>query len=497
MARKNFLSYFLVSMLLAFQSGCSSSESSQTDRPTLESVFQRIDEDVLAHSRGYETLRDAIDSIGHRLTGSENGKKAEDFAYQLFKEYGFEDVAYFPFEVEAWSRVSATLWVKERPEDEGYLDVPTVSLAHSPVEVALEAEVFDVGNGLRKNFEAVKDSVKDKVVVVNLRLDGSDSTAKNLHRTEKTALAIEYGAAGVIFVNAVDGNVLLTGAASVTGSLIPIPAICVGKEDGADLRAAMAENPVSVKIDLKNKSEQIRARNVIATIKGSELPNERVIIGGHLDSWDLATGAIDNGIGAFSIIDMARVFKQLDLRPRRTVQFVMFMGEEQGLLGSTAWVDQMKKENTINEVKYMLNMDMSGNPIGFSLTGRDEVESWVLGVGEKIMAIDTIFKNKIRKGAGLHSDHQPFMLEGIPIMSVVSNIDRSVYRFYHSNGDDFKLVNKSDMVNSARFMSMMLYALADAETIPAKRFSSEETRDFLIKHDLKEKLVLHNDWRWD
>jgi Zn-dependent M28 family amino/carboxypeptidase len=94
---------------------------------------------------------------------------------------------------------------------------------------------------------------------------------------------------------------------------------------------------------MTNFSGMIKARNVIATIKGKTMPNEKVVVGGHLDSWDLATGAIDNGIGSFSVLDMARTFKVLNLQPERTVEFVMFMGEEEGLLGSKAYVRTVGK----------------------------------------------------------------------------------------------------------------------------------------------------------
>lgn len=479
---------------------CTSSPESTTTAPDPSSdVFRAINQEVLDHGEGYTNLKTAIESIGHRLTGSENGKQAEEFTYGLFKNYGFEQVEYYPFEVEAWSRGTIQFGIKSHPDQDGYQLIPAVSLAHSPVKVALEAPLIDLGNGLRKDFEAKKEVVSGKAVLVNLRIDPPDTSQRNLHRSEKTALAIEYGASGIVFVNGVEGGVLLTGAASVTGELIPIPALCIGKEDGAKLRGMLASEGAQLfaNIEMTNFSERIQARNVIATLEGQGETDEFIVIGGHLDSWDLATGAIDNGIGSFTIIEIARAFKALKLQPRRSIRFVMFMGEEQGLLGSTAWVEHLAATGALDRVRYMMNLDMSGNANGFSTSGRKEMKEFVLNTGERIAAIDTIFQNKLREGAGLHSDHQPFMLEGIPIMGIVSNLDPYVYKFYHSDGDDFSLVNAEHMANCARFAGMMLYALADAGTIPAKRLSSDETRDFLIAHDLKEKLVLGKEWKWE
>ena len=104
------------------------------------------------------------------------------------------------------------------------------------------------------------------------------------------------GAKGIIIINTAAGGILLTGTASVTGKLIPIPAVCIGKEDGMVLRDRCNEGKLYSHIAMTNFSGMIKARNVIATIKGKTIPNEKVIVGGHLDSWDLATGAIDNGI---------------------------------------------------------------------------------------------------------------------------------------------------------------------------------------------------------
>ncbi len=100
-----------------------------------------------------------------------------------------------------------------------------------------------------------------------------------------------------------------------------------------------------------------------------------------MDSWDLATGAIDNGIGSFAVLDIARAFKANNLQPKRTVKFVMFMGEEQGLLGSPILVEQAIANNTIDKIKYMMNLDMSGNPIGMNAGGKLDDEDFFPRIG--------------------------------------------------------------------------------------------------------------------
>jgi carboxypeptidase Q len=458
---------------------------------TMNETFTRINKEVTQNSKAYSTLKEATSTIGHRLTGSENGRKAEQYTFDKFKEYGFDDVAFQEFEVEAWSRGAIEVSV------DGAM-IPAVSLGHSPVEADVTGEVVDMGNGLASDYDAKPGAVKGKIALIYIGiLDGSKEGLRNLHRSEKTAIAINNGAIGVIVINQVENGVLLTGTASVTGELIPIPAVCIGMEKGMELKDKLKSKKAMAHIAMTNKSDMIKARNVVATLKGSELPNERIIVGGHLDSWDLATGAIDNGIGSFSILDMARSFMANDLRPKRTVQFVMFMGEEQGLLGSTYMVEQAVKDGSIESVKYMMNCDMSGNPIGVNAGGKLDDTTFYKTIGAEIQKIDTLYKNKFSNRSGLHSDHQPFMLEGVPILSLTSNLDRSIYKCYHSDCDDFNLVNEAHLKNTARFGTMVLYAVANADKLPARKMDSETTKQFMIDNNLKEPLIIAGDWKWE
>ncbi len=472
--------------------------SCSTPKESQVSIFNRINEEVLANSKAYATLGEATSTIGHRLTGSENGAKAEDYAFNLLKSYGFEDVKYFPFEVETWMRGDVEVSIGDLSK-RNYETYSAVSLAHSPVSADIDLEIIDMGNGLEADYAAKPGAVKGKIALVYIGiLPGSPQGTKNLHRSEKTSLATENGAAGIIIINQVDGGVLLTGTASVDGKLIAIPAVCIGKEDGMALKETLKSRKKRAHITMSNTSNEIKARDVIATIRGSEFPDEKILVGGHLDSWDLATGAIDNGIGSFAVLDMARTFKALDLKPKRTVEFIMFMGEEQGLLGSRAYVNDAVANGTIDNIKYVMNQDMSGNPVGFNAGGRPEAEAFFKQVGADIMAVDsTTFKNRNSNGAGLHSDHQPFMLQGIPYISANSNLDRSIYGCYHSDCDDFNLVNEEHIRNNVRFSSMMLYALADADTLPAQKLSDQATRQFLEGNGLKLKLRIGGDWRWE
>jgi Iap family predicted aminopeptidase len=459
-----------------------------------ENIFQKINQEVLANSKAYSTLGEASKTIGHRLTGSENGKRAEQYSYDLLKSYGFE-VRFHEFDVEAWSRESVSLQIAPSTTNQ-FTPLSTATLAHSPVKSEVTAEIIDMGNGLAEDFKEKGEAVKGKIALVYIGVWEESNAKYNLHRSEKTALAIQYGAVGVIAINQPAGRILLTGTASVTGKLNPIPAVSITKEDGLVLRERLKTEKVKAQIKMTNKSEVIRARNVIATLKGTDLPNEKIIIGGHLDSWDLSTGAIDNGIGSFAILDIARTFKALNLKTKRTIEFVMFMGEEQGLLGSRAMVEEYKQKGTIEQVKYMVNLDATGNPVGINSAGAPQTEAFFKAIGQKISAVDSTYKNTFASSAGLHSDHQPFMLEGVPTLGFMGRLDAVIYRCYHADCDAFNLVNEKHLRNAVRFISMIMYDLANAKELPVKRMDSETTKKFLIENDLKTPLKIAGDWKW-
>ena len=480
---------FLISLLAVLLFACNAEKSDQD-------VLTQINTEVLANSQAYTDLEDATSTIGHRLTGSTNGAKAEQYIFDKLKSYGFEDVRFQEFEVEAWSRGSVQLTLN----NEGNVaTIPTVSLGHSPVEAMATGEVVDMGNGLAADYIDVNDELKGKIALVFIGITaGTAEGEKNLHRSEKAELAIQNGASAVIIYNKVPNGVLLTGTASVTGSLLPIPAICIGFEDGIALKEMLADNKTMLaNITMTNQSGLIRARNVIATLPGSEIPEEKILLGGHLDSWDLATGAIDNGIGSFAVLDVARTFMANQLKPKRTVEFAFFMGEEQGLLGSTFMVETAGAEGQLDKYKFMMNLDMTGNPVGINASGFELNETFFVDLNTRINQIDTVYTGRFSSKAGLHSDHQPFMLVGVPIISMHSNLDRSIYDCYHADCDDFDLVNQDHIRNTTRFASMVLYEVANADTLPAVRMTSDQTKQFMIDNGLEENLKLQGDWQWD
>ena len=459
-------------------------------------VFGRIHSEVNANSKAYETLADATQKIGHRLMGTPNGTRAEQMAFDLFKKYGYE-VRFQALEADAWLRDTATLEVVPNKSD-NFMPIPVVSLAHSPTDAKIQGQIIDVGNGLEADFETLKDKIKGKVVLANLGLTNAPAGSINLHQAQKTAMAIRCGATGVIMICGVPGQVLVTGSASQTGSLILIPAVCISQESGQELRQWLIDDKnLYAFIEMRNMSKRAKPRNVVATLKGSGyFTKEKIVVGGHLDSWDLATGATANGLGAFSVIDIARTFKALKLKPKRTVEFVLFAGQEQGLLGSKHYVKDAIKTQQINNIALMYNLDMTYDPKGINLNGRDEMRGFFEQIGRQIAQTDAAYANTIISRAALHTDDQPFMIEGLPTIAPVSVLPPAITNCYHANCDRIGLVNKDALKRAVSAVSMLLYASADASEIPAKRLDSNKTRDYLVAQGLKKELVSGQNWKW-
>jgi Iap family predicted aminopeptidase len=377
------------------------------------------------------------------------------------------------------------------------MHLQAVALANTPVRADVEGPLVDAGNGLPPDLERVKDRLGGAVALVNIGLEGAPEGTRNLHRSEKAALALAQGVAGIVFVNQVDGGVLLTGTASIDGNLIPAPAACVAVEDGRMLRARLAEGAaLTVRLGMENQSRMVEANNIVAEIVGTVRPQEVILVGGHLDSWDLATGATDNGLGAFSILDLARAMAAMPFRPERTVRFVLFMGEEQGLLGSRALVDHYRATGELARIKCMINLDMSGNPQGFGVGGPEGWEDLLLRLCDGIRTVDTAaFAGRVRTEVWLHSDHQPFLLAGVPVIYPLSDLGKHVYGCYHSSCDDIHLVDPQAMVNNVRFVGALLYRLAAEDPLPP-HFTTEALRQRLVAEGLEQALRIGGDWPW-
>jgi len=219
-----------------------------------------------------------------------------------------------------------------------------------------------------------------------------------------------------------------------------MPTAVISREHAERLARLAEKGEVRVRLAITNQTAPAyQSKNVIAEIRGREKPDEIVLIGAHLDSWDLGTGAEDNGVNAAMVIDVARAFHDLGLVPRRTVRFALFTGEEQGMVGSEAYVARHKNE--LDRFAAVIMYDMgSGHTSGFFLNGREELRK---PVNAALDAVGGLNANQHVPDAIDGTDNFDFMISGVP--NLVAFQDANTYLpDYHAESDTFDRVNQRE-----------------------------------------------------
>lgn len=458
-------------------------------------IFQKINNDVLKNSKGYDYLEKLTSSIGNRYTGSDNGRSGEEYVYSLFKSIGFDDVRFQQFDFPAWIRVKLAYGMYINSKYRDIQIVHAAAYSNSPIETHVSNRVIDAGNGLEDDFSRLRKSVRGRIVLINSKLTTTDTSLRDISIQEKAELAFKYKAKAIVFIDSNQRGSIYYGKLTRGNDCFPIPVYNISKKDGDSLRKNIQSHvKYQAVMVMNNYSGNVKARNIIATLKGTELPKEYIIIGGHLDSWDSGTGALDNGLGSMEILDIARTFKTLKTEHKRTIIFINFMGDEQYLYGSRAYVKMLKDSNLLKNVKAYINLDNSGNPVGFYTTS-DDMKSVLDSLGRIFSKIDNTFKNINKVAMSTGSDHQPFMIEGIPVCNAISRLHLKHYDCYHSDCDNIDIINKEDIINQVRFTTMLLYCFANMKNLPPQ-LSSDQTKAMMVKLKLKESLIFMDDWHW-
>ena len=476
--------WLFILFILVFLSGC------ENPQLHLHNVFKSIDLEVRSHSQAYPLLLEICDRYGPRMAGTESAAYAEELTALLFRSYGFDNVFFQPFTFNQWQREDVRLKIDTAGT---YVDFPALALAYTPSS-DIQAPIIDAGNGLINDYNGL--DVNGKIVLIHLGLlPGTPSHVRNTHRAQKLSLAIAQGAVGCIAVNPIPGELPSTGSATLDGEMIRIPAVSISFEQGEKLRASLIRGKCTARLHTRNSCKQAHARNVVARMEGYGLPQETIVVGAHLDSWDIAPGALDNASGAVSVLEMARTFKALNLKTRRSVEFVLFMAEEQGHYGSELYVREARKRNLLEGIRYMFNHDMTVNTYGFNLMGHYESEDFFRQSGALIGRTDSAFTNTIEHVTYMGSDHAPFLMEGISTFTPLCRYQ--AFHTYHTSADGPQHITPEMINSNIRTSAMMVYALANSPTLPATRMSREQLRTYFIDNQLQEELVISGDWTWN
>jgi Zn-dependent M28 family amino/carboxypeptidase len=260
----------------------------------------------------------------------------------------------------------------------------------------------------------------------------------------------------------------------------PLPVLSIGKEDTFLLRRLLKTSPVRVALNVENSFDlgTTTERNVVADLPGTD-PGQIVIVGAHFDSWDFAQGADDNGSGVSAVFEAARILKQLNLKPKCTIRFVFFSGEEQANLGSRSYIARHRDE--LDHVRAFMMMDEGARaPLGFSTQGREDL---VTPVRRLLVPLAEFGASTVYTDADLESDNASFMTAGVPTLTLKVQPGDYDAR-HHAITDTFDNVDLRMLALDTAVMALSSYLVANFDAPIGRRWSTTEVRQFLDSRGL-------------
>ena len=439
-----------------------------------------------------EDLRELCDRVGGRPTGSPACERAVEWAADKFRAAGIETVMLEPFTV-------LNLWLPGVAEADCVAPEPfpirIVSTPYSPSTPGgqpLEARLVDAGEGSAEEFAALGDTAKGAIALVKTHEMKTleDLFAEYLRNSELLEAAQKAGVAALLLQSTRPRGLLYRHPMSFSATYSPLPVALAAREPAARLGRLLERGEVRIRLRLANQTGgAYQSQNVIAEIRGRELPQEIVLLGAHLDSWDLGTGADDNGVNVALVLEVARAFKELGLAARRTVRFALFTGEEQGMLGSAAYVQRHAAELDQHVAAVIFDIG-SGRTTGFYLNGRDELRP---ALERGLAAVGGLgpFENVAEGVDG--TDNFDFLLSGVP--NLVAAQDAAPYLpNYHAESDVFEMVDGRQAEINAAIAASVIWSLAEQEDRPAPRQSRDQVEKLLVDTGLDQQMKAFGQW---
>jgi carboxypeptidase Q len=414
----------------------------------------RLIKAATADDFAWRRLAELTDTHGHRLSGSENLARAVDWAVRTMKADGLENVHTERVMVPHWVRGRETAEIVEPPRH----SIPILGLggtAPTPPG-GLEADVLVVTSFDDLRVKAAE--VRNRIVLFNVPYNGYSETVT--YRTGGARSAAQYGAAAVLVrsVGPPGLRTTHTGSVSYASGQTQIPAAAVSIEDANRIaRLAARGRPVRMRLSLESRHEpDAESANVVGEIQGREKPHEVVLLAGHLDSWDVGTGASDDGVGCIVAWEALRLMKKLGIRPRRTVRLVLFTNEENGLRGAAAYAE--KHASTASDHVFALESD-SGvfAPASLGFSGGAAARAMMLQIGSLLAPLD--FPEITAGGGG--ADIGPISQAGnVPTMAYLGDPAR-YFVIHHSAADTVERIAPEEVSKAAAAIATIAYAVAE------------------------------------
>jgi hypothetical protein len=432
--------------------------SSQSDEATLKTIYTTS----LTNGKSYDWLEYLSNEIGGRLSGSKNAELAVQYTKNELEKLGLDRVWLQPVMVPKWERGE-----KEMAYFQVSGHINKVNICALGGSVATDSEGITANIIEVQNFEELetlgKDIIQGKIVFYNRPMQAdliSTFSAYGGCVNQRYAGAMEaakYGAVGVIVrsMNLRQDDLPHTGSMGYGDLPVSqrIPSAAISTNDANVLSKALKDNE-NLEFYFKQSCQQfedVQSYNVIGEITGSEFPNEYIIVGGHLDSWDLGDGAHDDGAGVVQSMDVLRLLKESGITPKRSIRVVLFMNEENGLRGATEYA-RVAKENNENHI-FALESDAGGfTPRGFSFAANDTNFNQVLGW--KTLFNPYLIHYFEQGGSG--ADVGPLKTE-FNVLAGLRPDSQRYFDHHHASNDTFEHVNKRELELGAATMTSLVY----------------------------------------
>ncbi len=457
-------------------------------------ALDQITSQALLHSRAYSFLEELSDHIGPRLTGSPEAAKATAWAVRTMQAIGLQSVHVEEWPLDrSWRRGSAHLELLAPFRSE--LNVASYGWVGSTERGAVDAPVIAVdADSIPEEIGNNEGAWKGKVLLLVAK------GPKHISGAERAAqlggLVEAAGRGGAIAVIARDrrpGTMLThTGPVGFAGRFYQTPVLDIASEHQVLLERLLASGQeVRVRIQVENfvSNGPVASVNVVGELAGSSQPEEWVIAGAHLDSWDLGTGAIDDGFGVAAVLAAADAIVKSGAKPRRTIRFVLFTGEEQGLLGSRAYVRHHAAE--LRNLIAAFALDWGQGPItSLPLAGRRDL---VRPFEEFAGLVSGLGPLKIDAGYMTFTDAYAFTLAGVPGIAPLQD-SRDYTLFGHSAADTLDKVDSGVLARNSALLAAMLYWTAHYPARLGETWTAEKTEKVLTEDGQREVLEHFGLW---
>ena len=443
--------------------------------PPADNAPARIVGEVFAAGRQLEYVGVLCDRIGSRLTGSAGSRRAEEWAEGEMKRLGLSGVRREPYTLAAsWERGTTDASLLS---DSGARALAVSSYTWTPgTDGAVEGEVLDVGAGRPADVARVRAGAKGRVALVVPEGADLGAVIYNFYRAPGLVRELKEAGALAVLIAADKPHAMRYTAPvefTATGRLAALPTLSLAREDVGLLRRLLSQGRAPrVRLDVRNKvGPAFEATNVVGEIAGTDLARELVVVGAHLDSNDLGPGALDNAAGSAAVLETARAVKALGLKPRRTLRFVLFTGEEEGMVGSIGYVERHRAE--MGRTVAALLMDVgAGRTAGWFSMGREDLDADIRELSKPLAQFGDF---AVEHAAFAATDNAPFMAEGVPNLILIQD-ETPYFPVHHTVADTPDKIDPRDYASAVAALAATAYQIADRPRRLGRRLDAEEVR---------------------